>query len=155
MSNDFFSSNKSASQFTTYQVGALESASHRSLRQYKDKLLKPYGLTGMEWYVIGAVADSGDAGIRTTDLATLLGTTLGFLTKTLRLLEAKEIVFRKANADDARSSYLTLNGDYQKVVLEIEGMLRARLRESIYSLVSKEELETYIRVLEKFSTINP
>lgn len=141
------------SHTTTYQVGALESAAHRALRQYKDKLLSAYDLTGMDWYIIGAVADTGSDGIRTTDLAVSLGTTTGFLTKSLKLLEAKQIVLRTANAEDARSSYIVLNPSYRKIVDEIEQILRAELRKSIYSLITREELATYIRVIEKFSQL--
>lgn len=153
MSKDFFGKDKTIADITTYQVGALESAAHRSLRQYKDGLLKSYDLSGMDWYIIGAVADAGNSGIRTTDLAVHIGTTLGFMTKQLKLLEAKKIVHRKANAQDARSSFVFLNPAYRKKILEIEQMLRKELRGKVYALVTKEELETYIRVMEKFSRL--
>ncbi|MCW1907908.1 MAG: MarR family transcriptional regulator [Candidatus Saccharibacteria bacterium] len=154
MSNEIFPKSKGLADITTYQVGALESAAHRALRQYKDKQLSAYGLTGMEWYIVGIVADTGKTGIRTTDLAKNLGTTLGFLTKALKLLEAKRIITRRANAEDARSSFVALNPSYQKQVKKIEEVLRSKLRDSIYSQITKEELETYIRVMEKLSKID-
>lgn len=137
----------------TYHVGIIESAAHRALRQHKDTLLRNYGITGVEWYIIGTIADAGSQGIRLTELARMLGTTMGFMTKTMKLLEAKDIVLRTANAADARSSYFILNNNYKKTYEEIEHELRARLRKSIYSLVTPEELTTYIKVLDKFSKI--
>jgi DNA-binding MarR family transcriptional regulator len=151
MSNKTSISGKLLSEITTYQVGALESAAHRALRQYKDGLLSSYDLSGMDWYIIGAVNDAGSAGIRTTDLAQTLGTTLGFLTKSLKLLEAKKIVSRKANAKDARSSYIVLQPHYQKTVREIESVLRTELRKTFYSSIDRADLEAYIRVMETFS----
>lgn len=152
-SNKFFNNISSLSDLTTYNVGIIEASAHRSLRQHKDSLLKNYGLTGVEWYIIGTVADAGDAGIRTTDLANILGTTLGFLTKTVALLEAKKYIFKKANVEDARSSFICFNEKKRAVIDEIEVALRHKLRESIYGHVSPEELLTYISVLQKFSQI--
>ena len=137
----------------TYQVGVIEAAAHRALRQHKDSLLKGYGLTGVDWYLIGAVADSGKEGIRATDLAKLLGTTMGFLTKTVALLEAKNILTRVANAKDARSSYIVLNTSYVTTVDEIEVELRKKLRQSVYNLITPEELLVYIQVINKFAAI--
>ncbi len=153
VSNKLSTTGKSIQDITTYQVGAIESAAHRALRQHKDSLLKEYGITGMDWYVIGLVADHGTDGIRTTDLADQLGTTMGFLTKTVNLLEAKNILHRAANAKDARSHYIILNKLYVKTVNEIEIALRDKLRGTIYSVVTQEELKTYIEVMEKFSKL--
>lgn len=147
------SNGKSIKQLKTYQVGAIESAAHRALRQHKDELLSNYDITGMDWYIIGNVADAGDDGLRATDLANILGTTMGFLTKSVNLLEAKGILYRKANSKDARSNYIALNKKYARTVEEIEAALRAKLRESIYGLVKPEELVTYIKVMEKFSKL--
>lgn len=136
----------------TYHVGALESAAHRTLRQYKDRLLKPYGLSSMEWYIIGIVADAGAKGIRSTDLAATLGTTMAFITKTINLLVAKGILVRQTNEKDARSTFVTLDDSYQSTLAEIEAHLRKQLRADIYSKVSREELATYIKVLQQFTT---
>ncbi len=134
----------------TYQVGVVESAAHRALRQHKDTLLKPYGITGIEWYILGTVADTGKTGMRITDLANLLGTTQGFLTKTVNLLEAKGMLARKANANDARSNFVILNKKYAPKVVEIEAILRVELRKSLYSRITPEQLQTYIDVMAKF-----
>jgi DNA-binding MarR family transcriptional regulator len=76
------------------------------------------------------------------------------LTKSINLLEAKQILVRKANAADARSNYIILNKKYRKTCAEIERTLRTKLRTTIYDLVTPEELTTYIRVMQKFSKLN-
>lgn len=153
MSNRILNQVSTLQDLKTYHVGIIESAAHRALRQHKDTLLRNYGITGIEWYIIGTIADAGKHGIRITELSRILGTTMGFMTKTMKLLEAKRIVIRKANAHDARSSYFVLSGGYNKTYLEIEHELRTKLRKSIYSLVTPEELTIYIQVLDKFSKI--
>lgn len=134
----------------TYHVGVVEAAAHRAMRQHKDDLLRAYGITSIEWYIIGTVADAGKKGMRITDLAVLLGTSQGFLTKTVNLLEAKGILSRKANAHDARSNFVILNKRYAKTIDDIEEALRNKLRKSVYSRITPEQLQYYIDVLTKF-----
>lgn len=154
VSNKFFGQINSFNDLKTYHVGVLEAAAHRALRQHKDQLLRGYDLTGSDWYLIGTVADAGKQGIRSTDLAQYLGVTMGFLTKTITLLEAKGILIKKANAKDARSSYIALNSKYRKTLDEIEQALRFKLKESIYSLISPDDLKTYVQVLDKLSALD-
>lgn len=153
VSNRIFGTIEKMSDLKTYQVGVIEAAAHRALRQHKDALLKNYNLTGVEWYTVGTVSDAGDAGVRATDLAKALGTTMGFLTKTVTMLEAKGYLFRRANPEDARSTYICFNDEKRAMVDEIEEALRERLRTSIYSLITPEELQVYIHSLDKFSDL--
>lgn len=145
--------NTSLSELKTYQVGVVESAAHRALRKHKDECLKEYNITGMQWYIIGTVADTGVKGIRITDLAKMLDTTLAFLTNTVNLLVSKGILARHVNAEDNRSNFVVMQKSYQKTYKKIEEELRIKLKKSIYSRVSPEELETYIKVINKFSDL--
>lgn len=154
VSNGKFHNVNSLRELKTYHVGVIEAAAHRALRQHKDSLLKNYDLTGVEWYIIGTVADAGKDGIRATDLARILGTTMGFLTKTIALLEAKGFIFKKANSEDARSNFICFNEKQRRVIEEIEIALRVKLRESVYGVVSPEELLTYVKVMQKFSKLS-
>ena len=152
MSNKL-SKQKSIRELKTYHVGALESAAHRSLRKHKDALLNEFGLTGMQWYIVGTVADAGPAGIRTTDLAETLATTMGFLTNNVNLLVSSNILIRRQNEEDSRSSFVVMKPSYQKTYLNIEAALRKKLRKTIYNYITPEELATYIHVITKFSKL--
>lgn len=140
---------KNVHDYTTYQVGLIESSAHRALRQYKDKILKPYGITGIEWYIIGNIKDMGRKGIRVTDLANKFGTTVGFMTKTVNLLEAKNILKRFANAQDARSTYIMVAPKYLKTIEQIEKDLRLELKKTLYQKIKPQDLSNYISVLEQ------
>lgn len=153
VSNKFYTPGTSLNEITTYQVGVLEAAAHRALRQHKDTLLKEYGLNGVDWYLIGTVHDAGEQGIRSTDLAKQLNVTMGFLTKEVNHLEARGILVKKANAKDARSSYIALNKKYVQTLQRIEQKLRAQLRDSIYGTITRDELQTYLKVIAAFSKL--
>ena len=78
------------SNITTYQAGTVQAAMHRLLQKQSDEVLKPFGLTKMHWMIIGNVIDAGDKGIRMSDLASLLGTSLPYLTKAVNALEKQQ-----------------------------------------------------------------
>lgn len=147
--NDF-----NLAELTTYKVGALQAAANRSLKKHGDKLLKEYGITSMQWHIIGSVLDAGEEGARISDLALSLDTTLPFLTNNVNLLESKGILIRKTSSSDARSRLVTVSDKFRPVCKEIETNLRAKLRESLYSKVTPKELHTYIKTLIKFSEID-
>lgn len=153
MSNKSDASDLSPGNLKTYHVGAMESGAHRALRQYKDELLSRYRISGMEWYVIGAVADAGDKGTRITDLSLHMGTTMGFMTRTVNMLTAKGFLQREVSDKDARANTVRLADDMQATVDNIEAELRQKLRTSIYGLISREELTTYIKVIKLFSEL--
>jgi DNA-binding MarR family transcriptional regulator len=139
---------------TTYQVGATESAAHRALRKHKDACLQEYGITGMQWYIIGTVLDAGRKGIRITDLADQLGTTMAFMTNTVNLLESKTILARSESGEDSRSRAIHITPKFKPQCKKIEAELRAKLRKSMYSKVTPEELAIYVKVMTKFTELD-
>ncbi len=138
----------------TYHVGRLESASHRSLRAYKDSCLKKYGLSAMQWYIIGAIYDTGNKGMRITDLSNHLGTTLGFMTNSVNLLESKKIVVRSDSTVDSRAKIVMIKESYKKTCRVIERDLRDHLRKTIYNELTREELKAYIKTLQILTSLD-
>lgn len=149
-----FDSDFDLKDVTTYHVGSLESAAHRALRAYKDACLKKYGLSGMQWYIIGTIHDTGDKGMRITDLSKQLGTTLGFMTNSVNLLVSKEILYRLNSTTDSRSKIVVLTESYKKICDEIEEDLRIKLRRSVYKELSPAELKAYIKTLQLLANID-
>lgn len=154
MSSDKTTESYSLGELTTYQVGALQSSSHRALKKHKDALLQDYGITGMQWYIIGTVLDAGEKGMRITDLAKYLDTTMAFLTNTVNLLESKGILMRTSSSVDSRSRMVSVTAGFRPICAKIETDLREKLRESLYSKLSREDLETYIKVISRFTELN-
>lgn len=154
MSIEFNPDEFSLGELTTYQVGAMQAAAHRALKKHGDELLKEYGITSMQWHIIGAVLDEGKRGARISELATKLDTTMAFLTTNVNLLELKGALERAENEKDARSRLIRVAPAFRPKCAEIEKALRVKLRNSIYSRLTPEELHTYIKATAKFAQID-
>lgn len=141
-----------ASKITTYQAGALQAKSHRALSVMQNRILKPYGISTMQWVVLGAVYDVGIDGIRTSDLAKKLDTTLAFITVTVQRLESKGYVRKMANLEDSRSKIIVFETLREDFFLQIEQDVRVQLRQTIYAKITRDELNTYLSVINKFSS---
>lgn len=147
---------KDISQITTYQTGVMQSTAHRILGRIKTEYLSQYGLTSMQWFVIGHVYDTGEAGIRLNDLMKILDTTMPFITTIVNLLETKGILHKVSDTKDSRVKIAILNANYRSTVEEIEDGLREELRARLYreDHISRQELQTYISVLAKINLAN-
>jgi DNA-binding MarR family transcriptional regulator len=135
------------SNLPTYQAGMIEAAAHRTTQKICDKALEEYALTTMQWLMIGAIYDAKGMPLRLTDLAKQLNTGLPYLTNTLNLLESRSIVGRVENNQDARSKMVIINKNFAPIIPEIEAKLRDALRQTIYSRISTEDFEIYIKVM--------
>jgi DNA-binding MarR family transcriptional regulator len=153
MSSRFNPDDFSLGELTTYQVGTMQATANRALKKHGDDLLKEYGITNMQWHIVGTVLDAGDKGARISDLARLLDTTMAFLTTNVNLLEARGILKRSENRNDARSRIVTVSPAFKPTCEKIESSLRAKLRSTIYTSISPEELRTYIKVLAKLAEV--
>lgn len=141
------------SAITTYQAGVAQAAAHRSLQKYCDDILAPYGITKMHWLMIGTILDAGNKGIRISDLAHELGTTMGFLSNNLKVLEMQGIVKRIESGTDNRSKLVKVSPKFAAKCPKIEKTLRDGLRNTIYAEVSPEDFRTYMKVLYQLKTV--
>lgn len=141
------------SDITTYQAGAAQASMHRSLQKICDDILSPFGITKMHWLIIGAVLDSDPRGVRISDLAEKLGTTISYLTSTINLLESKGILARADNEADSRSKLITVAAAFKPRCAKIEATLREGLRKTIYSTVDPGEFKIYLKVLFQLNEV--
>lgn len=136
---------------TTYQSGVVQSAAIRKLNRFTASFLKPYGLTTMEWFLLGTVYDAGPEGISLTRLKDKLATTMPFITTSVKTLLSKGALVKSQHADDARIKIVAISPSYRKTCLETEEYLRVKMRELLYNHISPQELRTYVNVLYKIS----
>lgn len=142
------------SQITTYQAGATQAYMHRKLQKVCDDILRPFGITKMQWLIIGTVLDTQHQGIRISDLAEKLGTTLSYLTTSINLLESRGILERRDNSTDTRSKLILVQDSYVPICQEIETTLRAGLRKTIYASIDPKEFGIYIKVMSELAAVN-
>ncbi len=134
---------------TTYQSGVAQASAFRVIKRHTAHLLKDYNLTCMQWFTIGTVLDAGTEGIRISDLAKKLDTTLAYMTTTVNLLESRDILIKRTHEYDARTKLVAVTPKYIKTCTKIEKALRTRLREVLYGDITPEEIKVYVKVLYK------
>ncbi len=138
---------------TTYQSGVAQATAFRIVKKHTATALKEYGLSCMQWFTIGTVLDAGNKGIRLSDLAQKLDTTLAYMTTTVNFLESREILERHAHGTDARTKLIKVRNSYKKECAIIEADVRKKLATLLYGQIDSEELLAYIMVLYKISQL--
>ena len=139
-------------KLTTYQAGIDQANMNRKLQKICDDILRPYGITKMQWFIIGAVLDHDDEGVRLSELAEKLGTSMPYLTAAVNQLEARGTLQRQSNEKDVRSKFITVAEDYKATCREIEKTLRNGLRKTIYAKVDPQEFRIYLKVMSELSS---
>lgn len=139
------------SQITTYQSGVVQASAHRIISRVISDFLLQYGLSSMQWFIIGHIYDAGNSGIRLSDLNRRVHTTLPYITNTINLLESKGIVKKVSHSGDSRIKLVSIHDDYRSTVEEIESGLREHMRQKLYREdgIGRDELSDYIAVLYK------
>ncbi len=138
---------------TTYQSGVAQARAFRIVKSHTAHFLKDYNLTCMQWFTIGTILDAGSNGIRISDLAKKLDTTLAYMTNTINFLESRGILLKVAHTYDARTKLVSVKPTYHKTCHKIEHALRLRLREVLYENLNHDELEVYVGVLYKLGQL--
>lgn len=136
---------------TTYQTTLTQARAHRALKTKLSYFLRPHNLTMMQWVIVGSLHDTGDTGMRVSDLAQRLDTSLAFVTTTLNVLEAKGIVSRSHHAQDNRAKIVRLTEAFRPQIDSIEKEVSKKLREWLVPSIGREELEAYMGVLDKIA----
>lgn len=145
--------NFSLAEISTYQSGVIQSNAQRAMKNFTDACLSVHDITTMQWFILGTLLDAGPKGLRVTDLAKSVMTTVGYLTNTLNLLEAKGMVVRTADEIDSRTKMVSVAKSFVPKCEIVEKDLRQKMRESIYATITPQELTTYIKVLYKLSAL--
>jgi DNA-binding MarR family transcriptional regulator len=140
-------------ELTTYQAVVLQSRAHRAIKTNLTALLRPHGITMMQWSILGLVADANKEGVRISDLAHSLDTSLAFITTSVNVLEAKGFVQRVGHSQDNRAKLVRLSPTFAAKVAAIEGDLNNKQQEDLYSGINSKDLAVYFRVLQQFAKI--
>ncbi len=139
-------------KITTYQAVVYQSKANRAIKNQYDQVLREHGITSMQWSILGFINDAGANGIRVSDLADKLGTSLAFITNSINVLEKKSVVKRKGNNNDSRSKLICLTPTYQAKFDTIEKQLSKTVDAWLSKLCDKGELSVYKAVLRKLAT---
>lgn len=137
-----------------YELGMAHVFMARNMSDFHQMLLKRYGLSSIEWLVLGVVADAtSDGGIRVTDLATTFSVKTTYITMILNNLRSKDYVENRYDASDARVRLAILTKKGAKEVPVIERYMQKELVRQLDGVVSSDEFEKYVCVIKKLAHI--
>lgn len=139
------------SQLPTYQVTVFQSRAHRAIRMRIENSLRQYNLTMMQWSILGYVNEAGSVGIRISDLARKLDTSLAFITNSVNTLEAKGVVHRVGYEADNRAKLVRVTSGYKAKVKAIESDLHSSINDWFYKNIKEEDLAIYLSVLKQIA----
>jgi len=138
---------------TTYHNTLTQARAHRIIKTKLSYFLRPHNLTMMQWAIVGSLYKAGDTGMRVSDLAGQLDTSLAFVTTTLNVLEAKNIVERVSHAQDNRAKVVHLTKDFTPKVEIIEKEIANKMSSWLMPVLGREQLNAYLDVIHKIANV--
>lgn len=136
-----------SSNSPTYRMAVTQSRANRAFKLKMAQLLRQHNLTMMQWTIIGLVHDGGKAGLRISDLAQELDTSMAFVTTTVNMLEAKGMVVKSSHDRDSRAKLVRIVDSFKSKVNEVEKDLHQHIEKWLGEKVSAKDLATYREVL--------
>jgi DNA-binding MarR family transcriptional regulator len=131
----------------TYRMAVTQSRANRAFKLKMAQLLRQHNLTMMQWTIIGLVHDGGKAGLRISDLAQELDTSMAFVTTTVNMLEAKGMVQKSSHERDSRAKLVRIADSFKSKVTAVEKDLHSHIEKWLGEKVSAKDLATYMQVL--------
>lgn len=98
-------------------LGRLIYLTARDMKNYAEKLLKPYDLTLEQFHLLKHM--SPDTGMSQRELGELVNKTPANITRILDRLELKYLVVRRSSTEDRRASWVVLTDRGQTLVREV------------------------------------
>jgi len=137
---------KNLSILKTYNSGLLQAKAYRLLKSYISLTLKKYGISTVEWALIGQLYEVKSVTI--TEAAKILDVEKPFATNLAETLRKKGFVKRLVDKDDRRSKRISLTDKGNLQVPIIESDVRGAMSK-ILNEVSVEDIFSYVKVLEE------
>lgn len=136
---------------TTYHNTLTQARAHRIIKTKLSYFLRPHNLTMMQWAIVGSLYKAGDTGMRVSDLANQLDTSLAFVTTTLNVLEAKKIVERASHAQDNRAKVVHLTAEFRPKVEVIEKEVAEKMSDWLVPTLGREQVDDYLIAIHKIA----
>lgn len=136
---------------TTYHNTLTQARAHRIIKTKLSYFLRPHNLTMMQWAIVGSLYKAGDTGMRVSDLASQLDTSLAFVTTTLNVLEAKNIVERASHAQDNRAKVVHLTAEFRPKVETIEQEIAEKMSDWLVPTLGRDQVDNYLMAIHKIA----
>lgn len=134
---------------TTYDIGLIQARGYRALKQMTALVLKPEGLTTIEWAMLGIISHH-DKGARSTEVAELLGVQQPLVSRLIVKAEASGWITVTKGTTDKRERILQLSTYGKTHMTRIENHVRTQLRPLLVG-VAPRDLIGYLRTLSRLA----
>jgi DNA-binding MarR family transcriptional regulator len=139
-------------QSRMHELSMAQMFTSRNVGDFHQRTLKEYGLSSIQWLVLGVISGATtDGGIRVTDLATLFDVKTTYITSVLNSLRAKKYVETRYDPRDARVRLAIVTSTGAEQVTLIEKSMRKEIVRLLDGVVSGQDLEKYVQSLKKFA----
>lgn len=135
---------------TTYQACILQARAYRVLREFVAKQLDGYGLTMMEWVLLGVVHESGSRGVSPSALSERLDVSLPMVTRMVNAVAEDNYVKRRADKHDKRQQIIIATPKGRRLAQGIEWRVRGAMKEWLKD-VDPEELKGYVHIMSQIA----
>ena len=133
---------------TTYDIGLVQARGYRALKQMTAAVLKPEGLTTIEWAMLGIISHH-EEGIRSTEVSELLGVQPPLVSRLITKAESGNWI-SVTKGEDKRERILQLSKHGKGQLGRIEKLVRAQLK-PILAGVAPRDLVGYLRTLSRIA----
>jgi DNA-binding MarR family transcriptional regulator len=118
------------------------------------RLLRTDGLNFLEALVLATLFFEAPRVVKPSQLAAIFGTTRGNVSHCVSSLEAKGLVQRRIDPEDARSHHLALRPQGKRVAIRVIGALD-KLQREFEKEVGKDALQSALRVIHSLAGVLP
>jgi DNA-binding MarR family transcriptional regulator len=118
------------------------------------RLLEVDNLNFLEALILSALFFESSRAVKPSELADVFGTTRGNVSHSVSSLEAKGLVQRKIDAEDARAYQLALKPQGKKAAIRVIGALD-KLQRDFENEVGKDPLQSALRVIRSLGKVQP
>ena len=130
-------------------LGRLIYLTSQTMRNYVERLLKPYDLTGEQAHLLKSMDIS--VGCPQSELCELVGKTPANITRILDRLEKKGLIIRRDNPDDRRSSLVFQTENGLRLSSDVSSLFTA-LSADIEQGIRPEDVVVFKKVLSQIDT---
>lgn len=134
-----------ATQRHTYEIGLLQAQAYRILKQTTATVLKPEGLTTIEWAVIGIIVKKKSS-VRASELADALGVRAPLVSRIIQKI-AKSGWITVKTGTDKRERLVSITPQGSSQVARIEKSVRAQLKPLLHK-AKLRDVVGYLRIIE-------
>lgn len=127
----------------------IKAAWHAIARMYNQQAVKHDITMSMGFVLLNINADEGTPA---TKIAPLMGLEARSLTRLLKTMEEKKLIFREADPSDKRMVRIMLTKEGKKKK-EVSRQTVLRFNEAIHEQIENEDLSTFFEVLRKINSI--